>query len=612
MLKEFIFITPVWGDGHIKLFLEIGLPSLLASGNLPALAKRGRVKYFIYLKTNDAESFQRAAILCELKKIVDVSFIVFDDYFSNHHSAMSWCHKQGFNEAVERGSYAVFIPPDCIWSNQAMSSMCDIVERGYKIIHMSGIRLASELFSLALKPYQGRVDFTPRELVKLALPYLHPITCSHFFDEKEGGLMPANLFWTVDETGILARCFHLHPLLVLGVSKGSDFQSTIDDDLALVVDSSEEEEYIVADSDELVAFEISSLSHQVLAAYRKGNTEDIATWAETSTNAKHRTFIKTGIKIHGADAMHPGWVRAKRITDDVVSDILDHFEARKMDYSHQWLTGIKNNKYCKKIIAVYVAAIKSIMSGFYRLMRSGRGLYPWHWNFAFQVDVCTPFIQEIKNSSGCVLYFDDKYHPLISEIRHSMSGQDKLTVHLMDAKVVSSNVDSFSKLYNGYFDKVIIRDFDFSLTDDFWAVMSKVLKPNGTLICYVTDITKLGAYKSKLISRLTFVSEKNYGKLGTKIAINLYHQYVQNVAHKFSFMRRVTILNTIKLMLSPFLIMVYPMISLSAFFINCLSNQKHWAVKGLTFYHEGALKQSVTPKKVKNKKKVSLEEVITL
>jgi len=587
VLKKFVIITPVWGAGHIKLFLDIGLPSLLAPDNIPKLSALSQVKYFIYTKAQDAHLLRDASIFQQLETLVDVSLIIFEDNHPNNHSAMSWCHKLGFQYTVEHSSYAVFIPPDCIWSNQALLSMFKIVEKGYKIIHMSGIRIISDFFYKALMQSNRSISLAPRELVRFALQYLHPITLSHFFDEKEGGLMPANLFWSVDETGIIARCFHLHPLLVYGTEKKCDFKSTIDDDLALAFNSKNNEEYIVADSDELIAFEMSPLTHKVLAAYRKGNINDIAMWAAVGTNTKHRFFIKKAIKIHSENTDTFSWTVVEQKSDLVVKNILITLgENIRLNIRHV-LQRMTHNKLFNKVVLLYLSGLRAGINLFHRSMRSNQGhLYPWHWNYPFQADVCNPFLNELKQMSGNVLYFDDKYLPLIHAVNYCIQGRDDLEIDLSDFSVLMSNTKLYSRVYENHYDLIVIRDFDLShLSVEFLDLLKTVLKSNGRLIYYVIQPVNLTELTAKFPKEMKFVLEQNYGGLGTKKVVACYHWYYKTLVSRFAFLRRFSILNTCKLIVSPILILFFPLVSITTFIVNVITkNNKIWAVKRLNFY----------------------------
>jgi hypothetical protein len=156
----------------------------------------------------------------------------------------------------------------------------------------------------------------------MGLRHLHPIARSHFFNEYEGGLMPANLVWSVGDEGLLLRCFHLHPLMVKTQVPFAEFKSTIDDDLALRACPDSSRDYVVTDSDELMLFEMSALSHVVGTICPKGSIEGIAAWTEYGTNSRHRELIHSCIRIHSGPLTEPMW-RVKEIESREVVNTVD-------------------------------------------------------------------------------------------------------------------------------------------------------------------------------------------------------------------------------------------------------------------------------------------------
>ena len=58
---SFFFLTPVWGAGHLDLFLTIGLPSLLAQRNLPAFRNLRESIFYIYTQISDKATLRAAA-----------------------------------------------------------------------------------------------------------------------------------------------------------------------------------------------------------------------------------------------------------------------------------------------------------------------------------------------------------------------------------------------------------------------------------------------------------------------------------------------------------------------------------------------------------------------
>src|SRR5262249_17093824 len=143
-----------------------------------------------------------------------------------------------------------------------------------------------------------------------------------FFRELSEKLMPANLLWSVDGEGILARCFHLHPLLVEPNERNATFKTTIDDDLALVSDPDGARDYVAQDSDEIFAFELSSMSHVGPAHYKKGSVDDIAAWAEIGMNPRHRMLVQQPIRIHATEMTPSKWRPIEDEAGQIVSQAM--------------------------------------------------------------------------------------------------------------------------------------------------------------------------------------------------------------------------------------------------------------------------------------------------
>src|ERR1043166_2976705 len=306
-IDRFPFITAVWGRQHTHAFVDVGLPSLLAAGNLPGIACRPRSRYQVFTKQSDLAFIESSAPFRRLRELIGVEIAIIEEQFEiAPHLMMSRCHRDGLRRAHELGAGAVFIPPECLWADGSMVNLERIAARGVPIVHMTGLRLVLDtvvpkLISDWRAPDGRSLQIAPRQLVKLGLQHLHPITKDLFFREQSEKLMPANLLWMVEDEGIAARCFHLHPLLVEPNERNAQFKSTIDDDLALVSDPSGSRDYVVSDSDEIFAFELSPLTHLVHANYDKGSVIDIASWAEVGMNRRHRMLVERPGRIHATD-----------------------------------------------------------------------------------------------------------------------------------------------------------------------------------------------------------------------------------------------------------------------------------------------------------------------
>jgi len=322
---KFFFSTPVWGAGHIELFQKIGLPSLLAAGNLPAMAVNGECEYYIYTREQDVELLTVCPAYERLKQLMPVRIEYIPLPIEVPHHAMSECHADTLRRADEADAAAVFLPPDCVWAKSSLSNLLKHAKAGKSVVHMTGVRLNRDTAMPGLlveADPEGDLVLEPQELVAFGLEHLHPIALSHFWNEHEGGLLPANLYWTVPGEGLVIRCFHLHPLFVKSQMRGSKFNGTIDDDLALSVCPDVSRDYIVEDSDEILAFELSAPTHQAGAPFQKGQIECIAAWAEVGTNLRHRQLARHTIRMHSAPMTKSAWDEVERKANAVMKKAL--------------------------------------------------------------------------------------------------------------------------------------------------------------------------------------------------------------------------------------------------------------------------------------------------
>jgi hypothetical protein len=321
----FILSTPVWGAGHLNLFLSVGLPSLLSPGNLPAFAANANCRYRIYTRPSERALLEASSTFQQTKALLPIEIIDIEEEITVPHRTMSDCHIDTMGLADREDAAAVFVPPDCVWSDGSLKRLLTIANSGKSVVHMCGIRLDRDAVVPQLAEHAtdgGRVlSLQPRALVGMALNHLHPIAYSHFWNEYDGGLMPANLMWTVPSEGLLLRCFHLHPLMVKSQVPFAKFSSTIDDDLVLYACPDKTRDHVVTDSDEILVFELSGLDRQVGTACNKNSAIGVASWAESGTNERHRFLIESAICVHSTPMTPTIWSarigESQRVVDRV-------------------------------------------------------------------------------------------------------------------------------------------------------------------------------------------------------------------------------------------------------------------------------------------------------
>lgn len=331
------FLTPVWGEAYTRLFLDVAVPSQLAPGNLPGLRDPQQCRYLIFTTPRDAEVIVSDPKYHALSSAIQVEIKLIEGEIGLPHDMMSACFRRGISMADEQGAASVFLTPDFVCSDKTFTTLQRLVLQGWRVVHVTGIRLNKESAALALRErfLRGNViAVDPRDLMQLALRNLHPLATSSFWEEGEDDLLPSNLYWRVGSEGILARCFHLHPILVFPERKQAPFFVTVDDDYVLSSCPDPSHDYVSRDSDEVLVVELSDLRRYFRTGMRKGSVNDVAFWAELAANRRHRRLVDVPIRLHTGGMDEALWREAERRSNEVVSQI--HSLLRRSGFRSLW------------------------------------------------------------------------------------------------------------------------------------------------------------------------------------------------------------------------------------------------------------------------------------
>src|SRR3990172_2330775 len=72
-------LLPVWGERYVAQFLEVSLPSLLAPGNVPALADALPCQFVLMTSRADAEAIREHPVWRRLGDVCDAEILLIDD-----------------------------------------------------------------------------------------------------------------------------------------------------------------------------------------------------------------------------------------------------------------------------------------------------------------------------------------------------------------------------------------------------------------------------------------------------------------------------------------------------------------------------------------------------
>jgi hypothetical protein len=318
------FLTPVWGKAYVQLYLDVVIPAQLASRNLPSFKTESGTKYVVFTTREDMETIQSSPVFKVLSTMVPVAFEFVDISITSNHDRMSDCFRRGISAANAAGAAVIFLTPDIVFADGSFETIKRLADSGHDVVFIPAIRTLKYGVANALKDAfrKGQtIEIYPRDLMRVALDNLHPLADSSWWDEGETDLVPANLYWRVGNEGILGRCFHLHPVFVRPQRKNVKFFGTVDDDYCCAACPDTSKDYVVTDSDELLAVELSDPSHYFRTGFRKGSIDDTVAWAEQSTSKRHRLLFDRTIRMHTGIKNEQIWNQAASQANLVASSI---------------------------------------------------------------------------------------------------------------------------------------------------------------------------------------------------------------------------------------------------------------------------------------------------
>jgi hypothetical protein len=210
---DILIVTVVWGAWHLRAFLDVNLPTLLAPGNFPALFAKYRGVYRIYTRLDDIEQIKGAPTFQRLSELVPVALEIIEDERRLQRPIETHVEiwRDAVAEAARIRSLALLMPPDVLWSNGSFAHVADLLGHGKRQIYSAFFRVVSNSFLPAFRRRFGehpdQVAVSGDDLVGLCLEHVHPIMAAHARDSRYFPYHPEMAVWPVPNQGLAVRVF---------------------------------------------------------------------------------------------------------------------------------------------------------------------------------------------------------------------------------------------------------------------------------------------------------------------------------------------------------------------------------------------------------------------
>lgn len=305
----------VWGPGYVEAFLELSLRSLLAPGNLPALARAFECT-FVFLTTREDEAIIRAdAAFAKLSRHCAVRFVDISDLVFPESSSTTLT--LGFERAMRAtgagllDTYFIYLVSDYVMADGSLANLIAHLERGVSGITSGNFHVVDEEARAELLARRspdgdgdgdGALAMPPRELVRFALARLHPLTVASTVTQTAAHDGHANrLFWRCGEDALVGRFWLRHMLCIK--PETADFRIGSSCDYSFIPEMCPSGNVVhLTDSDEYCVVELTAGARQGLTIAPgkidpRALARDLSEW----TTAEHRRNVDTATVFHARD-----------------------------------------------------------------------------------------------------------------------------------------------------------------------------------------------------------------------------------------------------------------------------------------------------------------------
>ena len=218
-------LLPIWGADYISSFEFYGLRSLLAPGNIPAMASRCDTEFVFLTPARDHKQLQDSPFVQQLQQVCQVTFLPIDDLLLDnmlYGYTLTYAYHRGIISAGDRlkDTHFVFIVSDYVFSENSFDSLSRKIVAGHRVILSGSLRVDN----VAMDPYlreMAKPDeplcVPARRAVDLSLRTLHPSLETKIVNRPEAGNYSSNFqhfYWRVYPKTLISRNFMAHMLCI--------------------------------------------------------------------------------------------------------------------------------------------------------------------------------------------------------------------------------------------------------------------------------------------------------------------------------------------------------------------------------------------------------------
>jgi hypothetical protein len=303
-------LLPVWGERFVRQFLDFGLPTLLAPGNLPALISMLPCEFVILTTEDDEPLIRLHATVRALSRVCPTGIRLIDHLIAgrSHSTTLTLAYTEAIRSTGSAAVDTCFLNllSDYTVADGSLAHVMARMMNGASGVVAGNFQVAAESALPWLQEQVSRsmpaVALSPRELMRWGFAHLHPATVANTVNFPLNHNRHTNrLFWRVDGQTMIGRFYLMHPIAVR--PEATDFSIGSSCDYSFIPEMCPSGNVdVITDSDEFLVVEMQPRDHEA-ASLRPGHLEPRAL-AETLsewTTQHHRQNVRHSILFHAGD-----------------------------------------------------------------------------------------------------------------------------------------------------------------------------------------------------------------------------------------------------------------------------------------------------------------------
>lgn len=307
--KAIRLLLPVWGRSFIAQFMSVGLPTLLAPGNLPALAKALPCRLVFLTSTRDADILREHSAYRHLAEICEVGFESIDDLIAGNNNTatitLAYARAVKATGAEIIDTCFFFLTSDYLIADGSLAHVLTRIQAGISGVLAGNFQIIEQPdIQTLFKPYQNghAVVLPARTLMRWALHYLHPITAANIVNFPLSHNRHCNrLLWRVDDNTLIGRFYLMHMVCIR--PEVTDFMVGSSCDYSFIPEMCPSDNVeVLTDSDRYLVIEMQPVEHE-RSFLRPGalRQKDFAASLSEWTTARHRKNARSVVVFHSED-----------------------------------------------------------------------------------------------------------------------------------------------------------------------------------------------------------------------------------------------------------------------------------------------------------------------